>query len=143
MSDAAVEQAEAVIIDLSRRLTTPHEGECLYCYVVRMLDEHGCDTTVRWARRFRDVLAPRATRLEHRLGGMGGFCDCEIFMNGVTLVDHLLVRDVARHEDDADEDEEDELWGDDAVWPQPRPECGGVRTGSTQGCENWVRRSRW
>jgi len=32
----------------------------------------------------RDVTAPRATALEQRLGDLGGFCDCEIFLNGDT-----------------------------------------------------------
>ncbi|MDX6357453.1 MAG: hypothetical protein QOH37_507 [Nocardioidaceae bacterium] len=46
--------------------------ECLYCYVARMLDEHGRDCTLRWAGHYRDLRAPRATTLERRLGSMGG-----------------------------------------------------------------------
>lgn len=122
----AVEEAEAIVLDLTRRLTNPGDGECLYCYVVRMLDNHGCDNTLRWAGAFRDLRAPRATGLESRLGQMGGFCDCEIFLNGVTLAPRLLVGE------DADE-----------RWPNPRPRCDRVRAGSTKGCANWVRRRRW
>ena len=35
---------------------------------------------------------PRATALEHRLGRMGGYCDCEIFMNAYTPHHDLWVR---------------------------------------------------
>jgi hypothetical protein len=34
-------------------------GECLLCYVDRMIDQVGCDTTLRFAKRFRDHRAPR------------------------------------------------------------------------------------
>jgi Protein of unknown function (DUF2695) len=124
MTDA-VQEAEAIVLDLTRRLTGPRDGECLCCYVVRMLDDHGCDTTLRWATRYRDLRAPRATALEERLGRMGGFCDCEIFMNGMDLVPRLRVG--------PDGEEQ---------WPTPLPSCAGVRTGSTQGCANWTRRRR-
>ena len=135
MSDvSAVEEAEAIVLDLTRRLTTPGDGECLYCYVVRMLDHHGCDNTLRWAGAFRDCRAPRATGLEARLGQLGGFCDCEIFLNGVALAPHLLVRGEA----DVDDDDFEAL-----QWPDPRPACSSVRAGSTKGCANWARRSRW
>jgi len=127
MSDAdPVDRAHAIVLDLTRRLTTPADGECLCCYVVRMLDDHGCDDTLRWAGRFRDLRAPRATALESRLGRMGGFCDCEIFLNGLTLAPHLLVGDAGEEE-----------------WPDPRPACRGVPAGSSKGCENWVRRRPW
>src|SRR5829696_2710512 len=62
MSDtSAVEEAEAIVLDLTRRLTGPADRECLFCYVVRMLDNHGCDNTLRWAGAFREVRAPRAS----------------------------------------------------------------------------------
>lgn len=109
--------------------TTPADGECVLCFVNRMLDAFGCDTTLRWARRWRALRAPRATGLERRLEGRGGFCDCEIFLNGWSLRPDLLV---------PDEDGE-------PTWPQPRPACTGVRERSSQPCANWVpwRRPRW
>ena len=74
---------------LSSALTDPHDGECLLCYVYRML-EHGC-TGLRWALHYRDLRAPRATALEARLGQKGGYCDCEIFMNAYEPAPGALV----------------------------------------------------
>jgi Protein of unknown function (DUF2695) len=114
---AAVREAEAIVLDLHRKLTTPRSGECLYCYVQRMLADHGCNDRLRWATRYRDLTAPRAKALEQRLGRMGGFCDCELFINGVTLARGVQLE-------------------------APRPACAGVRASSTQGCTNWERRRR-
>ena len=81
-----------------------------------------------WARRFRDLRSPRATGLERRLGNLGGGCDCELFLNGIGLAEHLMVRDV-----DTDELES----------PAERPDCAGVRPTSTRWCSNWQRLARW
>src|SRR5438105_4691710 len=78
---------------LASILTEPRPDECVLCYVDRMLDAFGCDTTLRWARRWRDLRRPRATGLERRLESRGGFCDCEIFLNGWTLREDLWVPD--------------------------------------------------
>src|SRR6476659_373294 len=83
----------------------PREGECVLCYVDRMLGQHGCDTTLRWARRWRELRVPRARGLERRLSARGGCCDCEVFLNGGSLREELQVRDA-----------DGEL-----VWPSPRP----------------------
>ncbi len=106
--------------------SVPGEHECLACYVARMLDAHGCDTSLRWAQRFRELRVPAATGLERRLGSMGGFCDCEIFLNGYTLVRALWVRDVHTDELDA---------------PAELPDCAGVRRSSSRPCANWERLS--
>ncbi|HET6562340.1 MAG TPA: DUF2695 domain-containing protein [Marmoricola sp.] len=91
MSDPLVVlAAESWLRDRAHRLTEPDGAECLFCFVARMLDEHGCDTTLRWATRYRDLQAPRATALERRLSRMGGFCDCEIFLNGMMLAPRLV-----------------------------------------------------
>ena len=60
------------------------------------------------------------------MGRMGGFCDCEIFLNGVQLHPASRVR------------------VDDEAEParSRRPVCAGVRKGSTQGCAHWVRQRR-
>ena len=58
------------------------------------------------------------------VGPDGGYCDCEIFLNGMTLSPRLLTRT-----DDGCED----------AWPDPLPTCSGVRAGSTQPCPLWVR----
>ena len=114
---------------VSTVLTGPHEHECLLCYVWRMLD-FGC-TGLRWATHYRDLRAPRATALERRLGQKGGFCDCEIFLNGFELRPQHMVG--------GDEYVENGVsYIDNANYPDPMPPCRGVRRGSTQGCALWA-----
>ena len=132
-----VTETENQLRQLSSAITDPREGECLLCYVFRLLD-HGC-TGLRWARHYRDLRAPRATGLERRLGRSGGYCDCEIFLNGYELAEEHWVP--GEEETDADGD----VTVTDPSYPDPMPPCRGVRRGSTQGCELWVRqwRGRW
>jgi hypothetical protein len=123
MSELEIDQeAEAIVRALASQATEPHPGECLACYVARMLEDFGCDCTLRFARHYRDLRAPRASGLERRLGSMGGFCDCEIFLNGLRLFDHS--------------------WEDDRSGPPPLAPCRGVRRGSTRPCTLWARQ-RW
>lgn len=112
-------------------LPSPTPAECVLCYVARMLVQHGCDTTLRWAKRWRDLRLPGATGLERRLGARGGYCDCEVFMNGWTLRSDVEV---------LDEDEDG-----DVGWPVEPSPCPGVSSRSSQPCAQWVpvRRSRW
>jgi Protein of unknown function (DUF2695) len=140
MTDLTIdEQAAALLAAASRELTGVRKGECLYCYVARMLVEHGCDTSLRWAKNYRDQQAPRATALESRLGVMGGYCDCEIFLNAMTLSPAVGGPDP--EEDDEEDEGEDEE--DVALLPEHRPSCRGVRAGSTTSCGIWVRQQRW
>lgn len=121
------QQAEEIVRSLSGELTTPRMRECLACYVARMLREFGCDCTLRFALRFRDLRAPRATALARRLGQMGGYCDCEIFLNGLILRQELASLQ-------------------QGVEPSPTlrlPLCREVRTGSTQPCNLWTRLPRY
>ena len=80
-----VQDAEKVLADASLALLGPEPGECVLCYVHRMLVNFGCDGRLRFAAHYRDVRAPQATALERRLGSVGGYCDCEIFLNGYDL----------------------------------------------------------
>lgn len=107
--------------------TLPTGRECLLCYVVRMVEDHGCDTSLRWSLRFRDARSPTATGLARRLGEMGGSCDCELLLNAYRLGRHLCVRDLATDELEA---------------PAERPDCAGVRRTSTRPCSNWERQRR-
>jgi Protein of unknown function (DUF2695) len=119
-----VTRAEGTLRQLLGELTDPHEGECLFCYVYRVL-QFGClPGRLPWARRWRDLRAPRATGLERRLEARAGFCDCEIFLNGWCPRDLVL--------DDN---------GDDP-YPPVMPACRGVRRGSTQPCSLWVPKPR-
>jgi len=90
-----VQEAERVLADASVALLGPEQGECLLCYVHRMLVAFGCDGRLRFSGHFRDVRAPRATALERRLGRTGGYCDCEIFLNGYDLREVYWVPDAS------------------------------------------------
>ena len=127
--NGVVDEVEEFVREKSRELTRPGPGECLACFVARMLRSFGCDTTLRWARAFRDQQAPKATALERRLGDMGGFCDCEIFLNGIWMVERFQGIDPDT--------------GEPAGWPEELPRCAGVRRASTRWCDVWERARRW
>jgi hypothetical protein len=115
-------------------LMGPRSGECLTCYVARMLDSFGCDTGLRFATRFRDATAPTATALERRLHRAGAWCDCEIFLNGWWLDQRFWSATSPPAQASA-------TTGATGA-PVPLPRCAGVGRGSTQPCSNWVRRDR-
>jgi hypothetical protein len=124
MPDLSIdEEAARLVTATAEQLTGVRDGECLYCYVARMIDDYGCDHALRFARRYRDQRAPSATGLEDVLESMGGFCDCEIFLNGVTLAG-------APSPSDEETDEE-------SLLPEVLPECRGVERGSTRSCGVW------
>ena len=122
---APVLHIERELRHLSVLITQPKSAECLHCYVYRMLG-FGC-SGLRWARRYRDLKAPRATALDRRLMSKGAGCDCEIFMNGWSL----------RHEYRLYDPESEEY-----EYPE-LPACRGVRVGSIQPCGLWTTHSRW
>ena len=126
--DDVITTLENELREVSSALVDPREGECLVCFVARAVDELGCDSTLRWALRFRDLRVPEATGLERRLGEVGGFCDCEVLVNGWVLVRELWERDV--HTDELHE-------------PVRHPPCAEVRRTSAKPCRNWVRRHSW
>jgi hypothetical protein len=124
---APVLHIERELRHLSVELTQPKPGECLHCYVYRML-EFGC-TSLRWATRYRDLKARRATALAGRLMSKGAGCDCEIFMNGWSLRREYQVYNLEAEEYD---------------YPEEVPGCKGVRAGSIQPCGLWtVQDRRW
>jgi hypothetical protein len=124
---APVLHIERELWHMSVEITQPKPGECLHCYVYRML-EFGC-TGLRWATRYRDLKAPRATALHGRLMSKGAGCDCEIFMNGWSLR-----REYQVYDPEAEEYE----------YPEQVPDCKGVRAGSVQPCGLWaVQDRRW
>jgi len=129
-------EVESWLRSLAVDLTEPRPRECLLCFTARMLEEFGCDNQLRFARRFRDLRAPRAVGLERRLGERGGFCDCEIFLNGWAVHRRLWSPEVEVERDGFVEVV-------DAEPPDELPPCTGVRLGSTQACELWERRRRW
>lgn len=134
-ADVAVRAAEEVLAQAATSLIGPAAGECLLCYVHRMLSEFGCDMSLRFALHYRDVRAPRATALARRLGSGGGYCDCEVFLNAFDLRPEYWTPEVIHNKGDYEEIEE-------PTWPNPLPACLGVRAGSTQSCGLWWRRGR-
>src|SRR4051794_40848267 len=81
-----VNEVESYLRNWVAEVSKLRDKECLCCYVARMLDEFPCDGSLRHALHYRDVIAPRATALARRLGNLGGYCDCEIFLNGYQLL---------------------------------------------------------
>lgn len=118
--DGIVGTVEAELRQLSVALTWPRRGECIACYLDRMM-EHGCSGQLRWAARYRDLSAPRASGLERRLAAMGGYCDCEVLMNAYIPLAALA---------------------DPGTVPAHLGPCRRVRPGSTQPCTLWTRRTR-
>ncbi|GAA4286585.1 DUF2695 domain-containing protein [Georgenia daeguensis] len=127
--DDGVRTLEIELASLAQDLTAPGPHECVLCYVNRMLVQFGCDTSLRWTRRWRALRAPRATQLERRIGREGAFCDCELFTNGWDVTVAV---------------EHDPMTGEDR-WPDDVQGCRGVRNGTTQPCTLWARRApqRW
>lgn len=120
-----VRDAEEYLQRVAQEVLVPHPQECVLCYVARMVEEHGCDSTLRWVGRFRELRSPLATGLEERMRSVGGFCDCEVFGNGWGLAREHLVRD---------------LDSDELEVPERLPTCAGVgRMDSTKPCRMWVR----
>jgi hypothetical protein len=83
------------------------EHECLRCYLMRVIDEYGCDEDHRWTLRWQQACAPHASGLIPRLRSQGGLCDCEVIFNA--MPDYP-----------------------DADWLLP---CAGVSAGSTRPCD--------
>lgn len=122
------DDAERYVATLAAELaTTPDEAACVLCSTVSLLRRFGCDGTLRWVRRWRDLRCPRATALERRLEARGGCCDCEVFANGWTLRGHLLVPDPPGRR----------------AWPHVLPHCAGVDRRSARPCAHWEPRRRW
>lgn len=134
MTSTPLDEAEEYLRDLARRMTDPADGECLHCYVFRMLT-FGC-AGLRWARRYREGRAPAATALVRRLRSRGAGCDCEIFWNAFTLRSEFMVVKVWMDPDLGPTQEDPE-------YPDPMPACRGVRRGSTQPCALWRAQSRY
>jgi hypothetical protein len=131
-----VKDAEAILGGLAPAMLGPLPGECLLCYTHRMLRQFGCDGGLRFASHYRDTTAPKATALAKRLGQVGGFCDCEIFLNGYALRPEYFVSKVTQPNGSVSLSEDAEHW------PNPLPNCHGVRRGSTLPCTLWWRRWR-
>jgi hypothetical protein len=122
-------EAERFTAQLADELLAIRPRECIACYVLRMLHRYDCNGSRRFALRWRDQRAPRATALERRLAAMGACCcDCELLLNVWQTSEALDVWNVVlqRYEP-----------------PQRMPTCAGGRPRSTKPCANWQRRRWW
>jgi hypothetical protein len=82
MTESLADAVEGQLVELSFRLTEPGQRECLRCYLLRMIDQFGCDGTHRWTTWWRDLRAPAARGLIRRLERQGACCcDCEVILN--------------------------------------------------------------
>ena len=59
----------------------PRRGECLRCYVRRMVSRRGCDGRHRWVGRWQREKPEPTPGLRSRLERRGGYCDCEVVLN--------------------------------------------------------------
>jgi hypothetical protein len=78
-----VSDAERLLSDVGADLTDPNATECLYHYLLRMLDAFGCAGhrfTERWARG-RRVRGRPVLQWAEETGGC--CCDCEVIMNSL------------------------------------------------------------
>lgn len=130
-TDTVITEAEALLTAQRDALLAVRPRECVLCYTHRMLVDYGC-RGLRWPLHYRDQRAPRATALARRLARVGGYCDCEIFLNGYTLRSEHCIP--ARTEFDGEVYTEIE-----EEWPDPFPACHGVGRGSAKPCTLWRR----
>lgn len=76
-----VTEAERYVARTARRLTAPHNRECLACYLCRTLPQLGCDGQLRLIHRWQRAQRQSTRGLTHYLRSYGGFCDCEVVLN--------------------------------------------------------------
>lgn len=77
-----VTDAELAVRELSETLTAVAPGECLYCYLLRMLDTFGCTGGHRFSERWGAAQPrPMPWLLRWVRAGGGLCCDCEVVMN--------------------------------------------------------------
>lgn len=98
-------------------------GECLACFLHRMIGTAECLGEFTWTEHYRHVRSPRAVALERRLRAAGATCDCDVLDRVWRLNGALLVRDAVT---------------DGLVPPTEPVSCAATRPRSTRPCTNWV-----
>jgi hypothetical protein len=105
MDTVTTEDIEQELEKLAAGVTAAMPDECLFCYLVRMLDGFGCDTTLRWTDRWRDQQPVALCWLTAWLHSGGGYCDCEVLFNvfegGSRSARHRQLRCEASYDDGA------------------------------------------
>lgn len=81
-----VQSLERELVALAEELTAPDTGECLACYLERMLGQHGCTHdhrfTRRWTQARRRGSPEGLVRWAQSRGGL--CCDCEVVVNSLS-----------------------------------------------------------
>jgi hypothetical protein len=76
------QMTEIELRTLGARLTRVRPGECLACYLERMLSEFGCTSDHRFTTRWRTAQPRPMPALMRWLADRGGCCcDCEVLLN--------------------------------------------------------------
>lgn len=108
---------------------SPRPGECLACFLHRMLAGLPCVGTFAWTEHYRSSLARRAVSLVDRLRSRGAACDCSVVdvvwwprtgSPGTLSGERDLVPPTLR--------------------PARQPPCGRQQTRPSQACSNWAER---
>lgn len=71
---------ETGLAELTDELTAVRLGECLACYLTRMVEQFGCHEH-RFTRRWEAAQSRRMPALVRWAESQGGFCDCEVMFN--------------------------------------------------------------
>ncbi len=103
--------------------TSVQPGECLACFLQRMVGLAMCSGSFTWAEHYRDTRAPRAVALERRLREAGASCDCQVLGAVWQLNGALLARDPRSGR---------------LTVPVDLPPCSVTRPRSTRPCMNWT-----
>lgn len=101
---------------------TPEPGECLPCFLHRVLLQLPCPDNLGWTEHYRALRARRAHALTTRLLREGASCDCEVLLDVWVPSPALWV-----HSTDGG-----------LVEPAQLPTCLGVRPNSTRSCGHWT-----
>jgi hypothetical protein len=69
------------VIPFDRRAVRP--GECLYCFLLRMLETHGCEHELRLTQQWIGAQQRSARWVIRWAETQGGGCDCEVLTHAL------------------------------------------------------------
>lgn len=102
--------------------SSPRAGECLACFLRRMLSDLDCVGTFAWSEHYGASRALRSGVLVDRLRERGALCDCALIDLVWSLTPAARVTDPLSRQ---------------LVIPDPPPECAGVSPSSLLPCTLW------
>lgn len=101
---------------------SPRAGECLACFLHRMLSDLDCVGTFAWSEHYGASRAVGSEGLVDRLRERGALCDCALIDLVWSLTPAARVTDPLSRQ---------------LVIPDPPPECAGVSPSSLLPCTLW------